>query len=288
MALVQNSYRYHTMLDTADAIEPGAVQHMGDNVLALLEYLTSPETTMGNSAKPTPVLPRAPTSHTIFFSALGGKVFVVYSRATATVLYGILAALVAVVVTDRVDWSKDKKVYILSVVGVLGGLLSSIIGANLAAAALSLCLGRSMTWCVILDWPSAAGLPVRCAGSATRPTRSSCSVLPLSSPSSSTNTSLSRTESACPSRRLRRTPPTPPSSNTPRLSARSSTTQPSPSSVTPWESARATSSPSARRRACLLSSPTTTSSVVTHRAFTSRLTLSARCARFHQPTGVLC
>ncbi|BGP28517.1 hypothetical protein JCM10296v2_000252 [Rhodotorula toruloides] len=146
MALVQNSYRYHTMLDTADAIEPGAVQHMGDNVLALLEYLTSPETTMGNSAQPTPVLPRAPTSHTIFFSALGGKVFIVYSRATATVLYGILAALVAVVVTDRVDWAKEKKVYILSVVGVLGGLLSSIVGANLAAAALSLGIGKSMTW----------------------------------------------------------------------------------------------------------------------------------------------
>ncbi|KAJ8297177.1 putative endoplasmic reticulum metallopeptidase 1 [Rhodotorula toruloides] len=146
MALVQNSYRYHTMLDTADAIEPGSVQHMGDNVLALLEYLTSPETTMGNSAQPTPVLPRAPTSHTIFFSALGGKVFVVYSRATATILYGILAALVAVVVTDRVDWAKEKKVYILSVVGVLGGLISSIVGANLVAAALSLGMGKSMTW----------------------------------------------------------------------------------------------------------------------------------------------
>ncbi|GEM06060.1 endoplasmic reticulum metallopeptidase [Rhodotorula toruloides] len=146
MALVQNSYRYHTMLDTADAIEPGAVQHMGENVLALLEYLTSPETTMGNSDKPTPVLPRTPTSHTIFFSALGGKVFVVYSRATATVLYGVLAALVAVVVTDRVDWAKEKKVYILSVTGVLGGLISAILGANLAAAALSLGMGKSMTW----------------------------------------------------------------------------------------------------------------------------------------------
>lgn len=48
MALVQNSYLYHTRLDLPEFIEPGALQHMGENTLKLLEYLTSEETKMGN------------------------------------------------------------------------------------------------------------------------------------------------------------------------------------------------------------------------------------------------
>ncbi|GJN92127.1 hypothetical protein Rhopal_005157-T1 [Rhodotorula paludigena] len=146
MAIVQNSYRYHTTLDTVDAIEPGSLQHTGENVIPLLEYLTSPETTLGNSPNATPNLPSAPTSHTVFFSALGGKVFVVYSRATATLLYGILAALTAVVVTDRVEWSQHKKAYVLSTVGAFGGLVSAIVGANLVAFLTSFVMGKSMSW----------------------------------------------------------------------------------------------------------------------------------------------
>lgn len=146
MALVQNSYRYHTMLDTAEAIQQGSVQHMGDNVMALLEYLTSPETTMGNSPEPTPILPAAPTSHTIFFSAFGGKLFVVYSRATATLVYGILAALTTVVVSDRVDWSKDGRAHLLAVVGVLGSMIASVASANAVAFFTSTVLGKSMSW----------------------------------------------------------------------------------------------------------------------------------------------
>ncbi|GAA5912605.1 hypothetical protein JCM8208_004787 [Rhodotorula glutinis] len=146
MALVQNSYRYHTTLDTVDNIEPGALQHTGENLIPLLEYLTSAETTMGNSHESTPILPHAPTSHTIFFSALGGKVFVVYSRATATLVYGIIAALVAVIATDRVDWTTHKKAYLLGIVGVLGGLVSAIIGANSVAFITSVVLSKPMSW----------------------------------------------------------------------------------------------------------------------------------------------
>lgn len=146
MALVQNSYRYHTTLDTVDAIESGALQHTGENLIPLLEYLTSPETTMGNSEQSTPILPHAPTSHTIFFSALGGKVFVVYSRATATLVYGIIAALAAVVATDRVDWARYKKAYVLGTGGVLGGLVSAVVGANSVAFLTSVVLRKPMSW----------------------------------------------------------------------------------------------------------------------------------------------
>ncbi|GAA6040391.1 hypothetical protein JCM8097_007592 [Rhodosporidiobolus ruineniae] len=145
-ALVQNSYRYHTMLDTADSIQPGAIQHMGLNTLALLEYFTSPLTSMGNSPEPTPKLPHSKTGATVFFSALGGKVFVVYSRATATALYGVLAALVAVVVTDRVDFAKHKRAYTLGLIGTVASILAAVLGSNLAAFFLSGVLGKGMSW----------------------------------------------------------------------------------------------------------------------------------------------
>ncbi|GAA5932298.1 hypothetical protein JCM1841_005187 [Sporobolomyces salmonicolor] len=146
MALVQDSYKYHTRLDNVDAIQPGAVQHMGESALALLEYLTSPETSMGNSPHPTPNLPRTPTSALVFFSAMGGNIFAVYTRAQATLFYGILAALAAVVVSDRVDWERNKKVYLLGTVGVVGSVVSALVGANLGAFVTSTIMGKAMSW----------------------------------------------------------------------------------------------------------------------------------------------
>ncbi|GAA5923073.1 uncharacterized protein JCM15063_003520 [Sporobolomyces koalae] len=146
MALVQNSYRYHTRLDSYDAIEPGALQHMGESTLALLEYFTSPATSLGNSPLPTPILPKTSVSALIFFSALGGHIFVVYTRNQATILYTLLAGAVSLVLYDRVDWAQRRKAYILSSLGVLGSVLSGVIGANLAAAFTSLVMGRAMSW----------------------------------------------------------------------------------------------------------------------------------------------
>ncbi|GAA5972745.1 hypothetical protein JCM11641_003001 [Rhodosporidiobolus odoratus] len=147
-ALVQNSYTYHTMLDTADLIQPGAIQHMGLNTLALLNYFTSPLTTLGNSPSPTPILPLSPPGATVFFSALGGRVFIVYSRKQATVLYGILAALVAVVVSDRVDWEdkKARKAYLLGTLGVGLSSLGAVGGANVVAGLVSEVMGKGMSW----------------------------------------------------------------------------------------------------------------------------------------------
>ncbi|KAM0793486.1 hypothetical protein ACM66B_000927 [Microbotryomycetes sp. NB124-2] len=144
MAIVQNSYLYHTRLDLPEFIEPGATQHMGENVIALLEYLTSPETTLGNSLT-AEKLPKSPTSSVVFFSGLGGRLFVVLTRDQATLVYGILAALAAVVVADRVDWS-NKRVYLAMTLNVGTSLLASIIGANLAAFVTAIIMKKTMTW----------------------------------------------------------------------------------------------------------------------------------------------
>ncbi|KAL8286292.1 hypothetical protein RQP46_004780 [Phenoliferia psychrophenolica] len=142
MALVQNSYLYHTRLDLPEYIEPGALTHMAENTLALLTYLTSNETTLGKSGKP---LPLAAPSETIFFSGLGGHLFVVYSRMQATAAYSILSALAAIVATDRIDWSR-KNVYFAGILGVTASFLGALIAANLAAATTGLVMNKSLAW----------------------------------------------------------------------------------------------------------------------------------------------
>ncbi|SCV68329.1 BQ2448_450 [Microbotryum intermedium] len=173
MALVQNSYLYHTRLDVPELIEPGALQHMGENTLALLEYLTSNETTMGNSptAKKLPRMKSA--ADMIFFSGLGGKIFIMYTRAqgassiesaagaghlvhnltnwselwasSATAIYAVLAKLALIVIVDRLVRQR-KRLYVLTTAGVGLSLLSAVIGSNLAAAATSIVMGKTMTW----------------------------------------------------------------------------------------------------------------------------------------------
>ncbi|KAK4055194.1 hypothetical protein OIV83_000474 [Microbotryomycetes sp. JL201] len=144
MAIVQNSYLYHTRLDLPEFIEPGATQHMGENVIALLEYLTSPATALGNSLT-AEKLPKSPTSSVVFFSGLGGKLFVVLTRDQATFAYGILAALAAVVVADRVDWSQ-KRLYIAMTLNVGTSLVAAILGANIAAFVTAIIMKKTMTW----------------------------------------------------------------------------------------------------------------------------------------------
>lgn len=117
---------------------------MGENTLALLNYLTSPATSMGNSPTAT-ALPKAATSDTVFFSALAGHVFVVFTRAQGSLIYGTLSALSAIVVINRVDWSR-KAVYLAGLLGVTASFLGALIGANLGAFATSVLLNKSLTW----------------------------------------------------------------------------------------------------------------------------------------------
>lgn len=144
MALVQNSYHYHTRLDSIEHLERGSLQHMGENTLALLEYLTSNETTLGKPNQSGP-LPRVAPSSFIFASFLGGKVFVHYSRATASLLYGTLVAVSAIVVAHQVDWSR-KSIYAIGVASVLLSFVSAGLAANLVAYLTGNLMNKSMVW----------------------------------------------------------------------------------------------------------------------------------------------
>ncbi|TFY75137.1 hypothetical protein EWM64_g8876, partial [Hericium alpestre] len=95
MAVVGNSYMYHTRKDLVENIQPGVAQHFAENIMALLQYLTSDES-------PLPSLDAGYSKpSTVFFSHMG--TFFLYSYATARVLYALsaLAAIVFVAATWR-------------------------------------------------------------------------------------------------------------------------------------------------------------------------------------------
>lgn len=123
MALYTGSYLYHTRLDLPEFLEPGALQHMGENTLAMLEWLTSAETAMGNTAT-AEKLPLIKTKDIVYFSGLGGQLFFVYTRKQATMIYGAMASIATIIVADRVDWSR-KGVYLLGAIGVGGSFLAA-------------------------------------------------------------------------------------------------------------------------------------------------------------------
>ncbi len=132
-------------------IEPGALTHTGHNLLALLEYLTSNQTTLGNSPDAKP-LPFSPPSALVFWTGLGGHIMFVYTRLQATAAYSTLAAIGAVVVADRADGA-HKSVYLLAVVGVFVSFVSALVGANAVALFISLVMDKSMTWFRHEAWP---------------------------------------------------------------------------------------------------------------------------------------
>lgn len=72
MAIYKNSYLYHTHLDITEHLQPGSLQHLGANTLAIINYLAQNATLTGIEI----------ASDVVFFD-VQGLFFVVYSWSTA-------------------------------------------------------------------------------------------------------------------------------------------------------------------------------------------------------------
>lgn len=136
MAIMQNSYRYHTRQDIPSKIEKGAIQHMGDNTLALLAYLTTDVADLTNIKK---------ASSTVFFSVLGGHIFVMYSKATALQLYLAMSALAISAVLRNVD-STNRRVYGLALISATFSFLASVMAPNFIAFVMATVLQKPLSW----------------------------------------------------------------------------------------------------------------------------------------------
>jgi hypothetical protein len=81
----------------------------------------------------------------VFSSFLGGRIFICYSRETATSIYSTLVAIAVIVLGNQIDWNR-KSAYAIAVVGVLLSLICALVGANLAAYFTGTIMGKTMVW----------------------------------------------------------------------------------------------------------------------------------------------
>ncbi|KAF6747109.1 hypothetical protein DFP72DRAFT_614406 [Ephemerocybe angulata] len=142
MAIVGNSYLYHMRKDLVENIEVGVAQHMGENTLALIKYMTGPSSSLEELAQgPTP--PR-----TVFLTYLGG-VFVSWSFGTAKLMYGVLflASIVLAKVTfvgvgKNSFWEEQRRAAGAVCLGVVG----TVVVPNIVAFVMRNVLRKSLSW----------------------------------------------------------------------------------------------------------------------------------------------
>ncbi|KAF9233723.1 hypothetical protein BU15DRAFT_53545 [Melanogaster broomeanus] len=133
MAVVGNSYLYHMRGDVVENIQPGVAQHMADNSLALIRFLSSDES-------PIPRLANGfARPRTVFYSSFGR--LVVYSFTTAKVMYvTLLASSILLVWATRV-----RRVW-TGLGALFAAVVGALMGANGLAFVMAYVLGKGMSW----------------------------------------------------------------------------------------------------------------------------------------------
>jgi hypothetical protein len=143
MAFIEDGYAYHTYLDRPDRVDPGGLQHVGDNTLALVRALAEELPPSSQEEKPS-----------TYYDLLGVVMFA-YSARTALVVAGIslLCALGALLIARRrgglswgaMGWGAGV---------ALAGFLAGWVVPFLAALAVAVVLGRPHGWYAtpVLAW----------------------------------------------------------------------------------------------------------------------------------------
>ncbi|KAH6874322.1 hypothetical protein BKA70DRAFT_1350465 [Coprinopsis sp. MPI-PUGE-AT-0042] len=143
MAIVGNSYLYHMRKDLVENIQPGVAQHMAENTLALIQYLTS-------SSSPLPELAAGYAKPRTVYMGYLGQMFIQYSFTTAKLMYAALFA--AVVVYARSSYTPAKRgesfwtVQVQGAVAVSTAIVASVLVPNLVALLMRFVLKKSLSW----------------------------------------------------------------------------------------------------------------------------------------------
>ncbi|KAI9248658.1 hypothetical protein BY458DRAFT_464891 [Sporodiniella umbellata] len=144
LAIYKNSYLYHTHLDLPRYLEPGAIQHLGENTLAIVRYL----------AQNASLVNIQPSSDVVFFD-FQGLYFFVYDGSTAYRLQMMTVAWVAlyfVWVTRKTHRGSPYRsiphiliAYAKSILAVLLSMVSALL-LPISIACLLTHLDRPMSW----------------------------------------------------------------------------------------------------------------------------------------------
>ncbi|KAG0163832.1 hypothetical protein DFQ28_011149 [Apophysomyces sp. BC1034] len=146
MAIYKNSYLYHTHLDITKYLQPGAIQHLGENTLAIVNHL----------AKSTDLTDIKQTSEVVFFD-VHGLFFMVYSWSTAyriqMITVVVAVSFFAYIVKKTSQTSPYRSPghiavsYLKSVVSVVLSFVAALVAPTLVALFLtSETISRHMVW----------------------------------------------------------------------------------------------------------------------------------------------
>lgn len=132
MAVIGNSYAYHTRLDITENIQPGVAQQFGENTLAIITYLTQQGMSLEGIYK---------AHDQVYFSVLQ-KFFVVYDKGL-----GILAArLLFTIVLGWLGYMSSSATSVVKGVGLhFLSLVAGLLISNLVAILLTFS-GLQMRW----------------------------------------------------------------------------------------------------------------------------------------------
>ncbi|WWC94440.1 hypothetical protein V866_001285 [Kwoniella sp. B9012] len=136
MATVGHSYFYHTKKDSIKYIEPGSAQHFANNMIAILDYLTSPESPLLQVEEFSP-------PDMVYFS-LFDLVFVHWPVDAANSVYTALAVIAGALSLRQLS-KKRWKAFLVALIGTPLGLVGGALSANLLAAVLVLA-GKGQLW----------------------------------------------------------------------------------------------------------------------------------------------
>ncbi|SNX83965.1 uncharacterized protein MEPE_02673 [Melanopsichium pennsylvanicum] len=146
MALVGNSYLYHTRKDIPTYLEPGATQHFGENTLAIIQHLCLKNESVNLLRNIQP----HQTRHTlpIYFSIAGRYFFLLQNKAFKSIVMGLSAfinfQLSSVVRSESAIGALN--LTILSVLSALVSVVGAALGANIVAFIMAKVLGKGMSW----------------------------------------------------------------------------------------------------------------------------------------------
>eukprot|EP00842_Homolaphlyctis_polyrhiza_P005387 jgi/Hompol1/584/HPOL_005359-RA len=153
-AFYQGSYVYHTMLDVEENIEPGALQHYGDNILVLTNHIAY-DMDLSNLSK---------TQSLVYFDFLG-YFFVYYARETAVIAhYGLVVFTMMIVSAKRQALGLSTATVIWEALKSLINIAMCIVFALVASLILTLGLNTPMTWFSHESYPFALFGPFALCG----------------------------------------------------------------------------------------------------------------------------
>lgn len=136
MAIVGHSYYYHTAKDILENIETGSAQHFSANVLAIVDYLLSPESPLRAEK------PWSPPD--VIYMSLYDRVFFTWSMASANYAYTAIATVIATlaIANTRRDGARA---LVVAFVGAPLGTVAGIVVANIIATFMVL-INRRLAW----------------------------------------------------------------------------------------------------------------------------------------------